>query len=36
MNDLYLDARQNKPVESDFNFDDEVLKKALKNIVSIR
>jgi len=32
MNNLYRNARQNKPVESGFNFDDEVLKKALKNI----
>lgn len=32
MNNLYRNARQNKPVESVFNFDDEVLKKALKNI----
>lgn len=32
MNNLYLNVQQDKPVESGFSFDDEVLKKALKNI----
>ena len=32
MNNLYRNARQNKPVESVFNFDDEVLKLSLIHI----